>query len=127
MPANTHLAYSMWREFWWAKLPGHPAITDEPAINVCASTGGTGVAWEFQIHERDIGDSSPAIRVCVFDDAWQAFAQIPEFFTALATVEGASLASVRALLDSLGAVDETDRVGPCFTVASAPPVTEVPS
>jgi hypothetical protein len=40
--------------------------------------------WEFTIEWMTLG-RQPAVRVSAFDDGWQAFAEIPEFFRWLAT------------------------------------------
>jgi hypothetical protein len=50
----------------------------------------------------------PALKLGIFDEGWEAFRVLRPFFDGLADVH--SLDGVRALLDSLGAVDETERV-----------------
>lgn len=113
LPEDTHLAYIVSHEAWYAKGAG---IGDRREINISASAEGSGggVAWEFSVEEVDLGQSRPvpALRVKVFDDAFAAFAQIPEFFATLAAQAPASLRDVTALLDYMGAVDETKRTSP---------------
>lgn len=75
-----------------------------------------GVHWEFGFEWHDFGSRGDAVQVKLFDDAWVAFSEIPEFFQALArrcTSEGmASMppAAVAALLDEHGFTDITPRV-----------------
>ncbi len=103
LPDGTRLAYTILREAWYAD-----AARDEPArINIAASVPGDGVAWEFLVVEYREG-----LRVEIFDDAWPAFAQVPELFAALAAAGTPTLNDVTVLLDRLGAVDETARTSP---------------
>lgn len=105
LPEDTHLAYVISHEAWYAN-----SIPDRnPEINVMASAEGGGVAWEFTVEEVDLGSSGPAIRVKVFEDAFAAFTQLPEFFALLAAEKTDTLDGVRGILDRLGAVDETER------------------
>jgi hypothetical protein len=105
LPEDTHLAYIVSHEAWYAR-----ALPDSrPEINVMAAATGGGVAWEFTVEEVDLGSHGPAIRVKVFDDAFEAFAQIPEFFAALAAGQAGTLGDLREILDSMGAADETQR------------------
>ena len=109
LPEDTHLAYTVTHEAWYARsLPD-----DRREINIAASAGpGVGVAWDFTVEEVNLGSHGPAIRVKIFDDAFAAFTQIPEFFAALASEGVADLRDVCAVLDGMGAVDETERRGP---------------
>src|SRR5437879_2598105 len=105
LPGDTHLAYVVTHEAWYAN-----ALPDRhPEISVLASAEGGGCAWEFMVEEVDLSPSGPAIRVKVFDDAFAVFAQMPEFFAALAAEKTDALDGVREILDRLGAVDETER------------------
>lgn len=108
LPEDTHLAYTVSHEAWYATTPG---VVDGPEIGIAASAEGTGggVAWEFAVEEVDLGGHGKAIRLRIFDDAFAAYSQIPEFFTALGSEKIGSLDEVRDLLDRLGAVDETKR------------------
>jgi hypothetical protein len=111
LPEDTHLAYIVVHEAWYSQPPNNVRIDNRPTLTVQASAEGGGVAWEFEIVEETTPPG--ALRVYVFDDAWQAFDQVPEFFFALVGLGGkATLEKVRGALDLLGAVDETDRVGP---------------
>ncbi len=119
LPDGCRLAYTIFHEAWYAS-----ADPDRrPTINVsAASTHGDGVAWDFQIVEHQVGPAGqriPALRVEIFDDAWPAFAQVPELFAALAAAGQPTLNDVTVLLDRLGAVDETARTSP-YTVKDTP-------
>lgn len=104
LPEGTRLAYVVTHEAWYYR-------DGKPSVTVMAAAGGGGVAWEFAVEEfRFRGE--PATQVQVFEDAYAAFAQLPEFFGALAAGEGTTLADVIKLLDLLGAVDKTERRGP---------------
>lgn len=81
-------------------------------INVCSAAHGGGVAWEFSVQEYRFGKDQVSVRVCVFDDAFKAYAQVPEFFEVLATERPKSLAAVQQVLDRLGARDATSRRHP---------------
>lgn len=111
LPADTHLAYIVWQEAWYSQ-PGSGVPYEKPYLMVMASAKGTGggVAWEFPIEEDDLG--GPVTRVLMFDDAYDAFVQMPEFFAALVEEKPKTLDAVRTILDRFGAVDETDRVSP---------------
>jgi hypothetical protein len=123
LPADTHLAYTVSHEAWYARTPG---IVDQPQIMVGASAQGSGggVAWEFSVTEHDFGGHGRAIKVGVFDDAFDdafaAFAQIPEFFAALAAGDIDTLDKVALLLQHIGAVDETEREDPATHRAPSP-------
>jgi hypothetical protein len=106
MPEDCHLAYVVSHEAWYARQPG---IVDQRHIMVMASSSGGGCAWEFSVTEHDFGSHGRAIKVGVFDDAFAAFAQIPEFYAALVAEKVETLDETRALLDRMGAVDETER------------------
>lgn len=96
------LTYILWRESWWFT----PDEQDTTALMVCLQAPDGGVKWEFAIAHEAIG----ALRVKVFDDAWEAFTAIPEFFAGLAALgSGAMLEEVVELLDSIGARDATTR------------------
>jgi hypothetical protein len=113
LPEGTHLAYTVFHESWYAEVPG---TVREPSIGIAASAEGAGggVAWEFAVEEASFTDKSGQhpISVRLFDDAFVAIAQIPEFFAALATGSVTSLRAVCDLLDGMGAVDETKREDP---------------
>lgn len=81
-------------------------------LNIRSAATGGGVAWEFMIQEYSFGNHPDAVRVCIFDDAFAAFTEIPEFFTALRDEHPTTLAAVRSILDRVGAVDATARETP---------------
>lgn len=98
---GTMLTYTVCHEAWYrATLPGGPEIM----IHRAHPDGG--ILWEFGIREHPVG----GIRVEVFDDAFAAFAEIPEFFARLVWVD--TLAEVREALDDLGFTDTTKREPP---------------
>jgi hypothetical protein len=110
LPApDTYLAYTVYHEtYWWSQITPVESRPNEgrPCVQIhCASRGG-GVKWEFGVVEHDL--YRPALKLGIFDEGWEAFRVLRPFFDGLADVH--SLDGVRALLDSLGAVDETERV-----------------
>jgi hypothetical protein len=120
LPEDTHLAYIVWAEAWY-----HDANSnEEPFLMISASAKGSGggAAWEFQVDGYELV-GKPVTRVKMFYDAYAALAQMPEFFTALAGQQPLTLDEVRAILDGLGAVDETPRVSPYPDHRSSEPAT----
>lgn len=111
LPDDTHLAYIVSHEaYYWnaAKTPG-----EKPHLNVQASARGNGggVAWEFDVSEHFLGNEY-CTRIEMFDDAYAAFAEIPEFFVLMRERRPGTLREVRGILDGLGAADETKRTDP---------------
>ena len=82
LPEDCRLAYIVSHEAWYARsMPDR-----QPEMSVMAAAEGGGCAWEFTITEADFENRGMhPISVRLFDDAFAAFAQIPEFFAALAT------------------------------------------
>jgi hypothetical protein len=111
LPEDTHLAYTVWHEAWYADASRIPGELPHLMVSASAKGSGGGVAWEFQVDEEELGREM-VTRVKMFDDAYPALTQMPEFFAALAEQQPATLAEVRAILNGLGAVDETERVSP---------------
>lgn len=110
LPEDTHLAYTVWHEAWYADASRTPG--EQPHLMVSASGDDEGgVAWEFQIDDYELGNA-PVTRVKIFEDAYAAFADMPEFFAALAERRPVTLDEVREILDGLGAIDETQRESP---------------
>jgi hypothetical protein len=99
LPENCQLAYVVAHEAWDGRTPG---FGDHPTVRVAAA------AWEFTVEEVDYGHRT--IRVGIFDYAFDAFRQIPEFFAALAEKRVTTLPEVVAILAGMGAVDQTERV-----------------
>ncbi len=97
------LTYTVYQEAWYAQ-PGQ-----RPELVVTKATKEGGCAWEFTIEDYTEKLNHPAIRVQIFDDAWQAFAEIPELFAELARNGRSTLADVQGILDGLGFVDATER------------------
>ena len=108
LPEDCRLAYIVSHEAWYARsMPDR-----QPEMSVMAAAEDGRCAWEFTITEADFENRGMhPISVALFDDAFAAFAQIPEFFAALATGDYTTLDAVRSLLDGLGAADDTDRKG----------------
>jgi hypothetical protein len=103
--AEYRLTYDVSAEAWYAHTD-----RDGPRIDVHRSHVGGGVAWEFHVEERNL--NGPTLRVQMFDDSWDAFADVPELFEALRTERPHTLTELRALLDRLGFADITKRVQP---------------
>ncbi len=82
----------------------------ERTLNVVKAADAGGCAWEFNIVDHSERLDTAAVRVEIFDDAWQAFAEIPDLFAALAEIGESSLDEVRQILDQLGFTDATERV-----------------
>src|SRR5689334_5132436 len=101
LPGNTRLTYTVMHEAHWASL-AWTGLGEPDQINI-AATAGQGARWEFVVFEKD-----GKARLCMYDEAWPAFQEIPDFFAALPGLR--TLDDVRALLDRLGAVDDTERV-----------------
>lgn len=117
LPKGTHLAYIVNQEAWYAV----GVLRDQPPtvmVQASAKGQGGGVAWDFAVEDGSDLLGKPGLRLKMWDEAWEAFAQIPEFFAALASGEVTTLADLRGLLDSLGAVDETSRVSPYTSEAA---------
>jgi hypothetical protein len=94
-------------EAWYASV-----LKGAREINIMAESVGGGCAWEFKIELRDdLGDKT-AYRLSVFDDAFVAFVQIPEFFELLGESRPVTERGIIHLLERVGAVDSTDRRGP---------------
>lgn len=104
------LRHVLVRETWHHSLSAMKQDTDVLNISVGPESGG-GVFWEFTITQGDAGGAE--LRVKLFDDAWGAFTEIPEFFAGLAALgRDASVEEVVDLLTSLGSVDATVRERP---------------
>lgn len=111
LPGGGFLAYTVAAEsYYWR----HMNRMTEPNIGISASHDGRGggVDWEFSVADHTERLGQQALRVEIFDDAWQAFAELPEIFTAMGAGEIKTLDDLRALLDRLGAVDQTTRTDP---------------
>lgn len=81
-----------------------------PAVSVvAAAAGGMGAHWEFRLREQQLLGGVPALRLEMFDDAFAAFSDIPEFFAALREHQPTTVAAAVELLKPLGAVDTTKR------------------
>lgn len=98
--AGYRLTYTIPHEAYYKS-----AFTDV-SIGVQKSANEGGVAWEFSIVQH----GNVGLRVEIFDDAWQAFTEIPEFFAELAKAGRTTLDGVREILDDLGFADRTQRV-----------------
>lgn len=111
LPKDTHLAYTVWTEAWWYDASRTPGDHPQLMISASAKGSGGGVAWEFPIESYELGGEM-VTRLKMFNYSYQAMAQVPEFFAALMEQRPGTLDQVRAILDALGAVDETERVSP---------------
>ena len=109
LPEGTHLAYIVVKDAWYASAAYNR--DEKPTVSVMASHEDGGVAWEFAVVEFDL--DGPSVHLEMFYDSFAALSEMPEFFAGLQQIgKGDGLAAVVALLDSLGAADETKRVSP---------------
>lgn len=109
LPDDCYLSYILPHEaYYWSTA--RLSEKDRHSVNVVAAARSGGCAWEFTVVEYHL--SGITLHLEMFSDSWDALAQIPEFFSALASGEITTLADVRGLLDGLGAVDETKRENP---------------
>ncbi len=106
LPDGCELVYIVPGEAWYRN-----SVKDElPSVQVVAHYRYGGCDWEFDVQEGYLySDGGPSLLLRMFDDAWGAFDQIPEFFTALQTQQPHTLTELRRLLDSIGARDVTQR------------------
>jgi hypothetical protein len=101
-------AYIVLKEAWYRS-----AVADElPSVQISADADGGGVKWEFDVQEHVLG-GTPYLRLRIFGDAFQALADVPEFFEALHREVPTDLGQLRRLLDRLGAKDITKRAEGC--------------
>jgi len=113
--ATDRRTYVVYGEAWYAR--GTSSLERNVTEEVTVSREGED-GWEFLVTWHDLSRGRPPFaRVEIFDDAWAAFAEVPELFADLATAaasvgDGPSLtvAEVRILLERLGFVDTTARV-----------------
>lgn len=106
-PEGYRLAYVLTGEAWYSQPPLTRPPGDRNVLMISMDSLGGGGRWEFAIDDEAGG----GLRVKVYDDAWQAFADVPEFFTALADLgRGALLDEVVEILDRLGFADTTKRL-----------------
>lgn len=101
------LSYALTRDAWYSQPPLSGVPGDHNVVMVAMDTEGGGAAWEFAIDDEPGG----GLRVKVYDEAWRAFVDVPEFFAALADLgRGALLDEVVEILDRLGFIDATKRL-----------------
>jgi hypothetical protein len=87
-----------------------PALSrNEHEFGVSSSYDDGGCDWEFVVAEVPSANGGViGIQVRVFDDAWVAYSEIPEFFSGLADLgHHATLDDVKALCARLGYHDRT--------------------
>lgn len=100
------LTYTIYRESWYAE-----SFAGEPdKIGVHATSDGGGVKWEFAVSEHAFDGSCTKLEM--FEDAYAALADVPEFFEALHADHPKTLVEVQVILDRIGAQDRTERVSP---------------
>lgn len=120
-PEGLALGYSATRETWHHRHSTFPGDVNVLMVGLYGQTGG-GCRWEFAIDEEDAGGR--CLRVKIYDEAWAAFTEVPEFFAALAELgRGAMTEDVVPVLDRLGFRDMTARVNP-HTQATTPATNE---
>ena len=114
---ESRLTYTVTHEAWYASsavqtLPGPYEVgVHREALDRAGQ--GSGVHWEFVIEWHDfkhLNDSHTYTpRVAVFNDAWQAFIEVPDLFAALAQDKPKTVKDVTDILDRLGFIDTTER------------------
>src|ERR1051326_1861388 len=103
IPDGYTLTYIVQAEAYYAH------VVKEPGLSVVLRYDDEGgCRWEFQVKPYDFC-TSKAVQLQIFEDAFEAFAMIPEFFEEIRQQKPNSLAEVRQILDGIGAVDATDR------------------
>lgn len=115
------LTFDVQHESWhWAANRG---VGGRPTIYVSAEADDGGCAWQFAAVEHDQRDMGghKAVRVEVFDEAFAAFREIPEFFAALDAMPATNLADVVTILRRLDIADVTEREMPPHIAARARP------
>ena len=98
-------AYIVNGEAWYTHAVPPEARTEGIMIQRACRDGG--VAWEFRITEHDL--SGATLKLSMFGDSWQAFADVPELFVALREQQPCTLTELRAVLNGLGFYDLTER------------------
>lgn len=105
-PEGYRLSYVLTGEAWYSRPPLTGIPGDRNVLMISMDNLDGGCRWEFAIDDEPGG-----LRLGVYDDAWQAFAAVPEFFTALTALgRGALVEEVVEILDALGFTDTTPRV-----------------
>lgn len=107
---NTTTAYVLVHEAWYAD----PARVQRPTLTVAVhdQDGDENFTFEFQEYAPGALAPDSALKLRVFDDAFAAFAELPEFLAALSDERPNTVAQLVAILDRLGARDMTARVRP---------------
>lgn len=105
IPQDCDLTYIVGYEAWYADA--NRAHESNPYLNIQAAAREGGVAWEFKAAEYDL--DGPTLQLAMFGDSFDAFAEMPEFFAALAEQKPRTLVELRKLLDGIGARDATER------------------
>jgi hypothetical protein len=112
LPDSYQLTYTVMHEaHWWPILKANGAAPDDghPSININARNPDGRSKWDFSITDRELRNASPSLRLAIFDEDWDAFDLLAPFFAALAAGRAKTIEDVRALLDSFGATDVTER------------------
>lgn len=130
----SHIGFVFSPDAWY-----WPALErDERAMSIGKYFAAVGCEWEFVVTERTFAPNRRlaellpevvpqregvlGLQVCTFDDAWDAYTELPEFFTELAAMTRAArpgrplvravpyrLEDVRDLCLRLGFTDDTPR------------------
>ena len=102
------LIYIIGAEAWYAYTLTNLERAD---LLLFAQAPGGGVSWEVRLIDRaDLGH--PHVELRVFNDGMAAFAEVPDFFAALAAEQPRDLVAVRTIAERIGAVDGTPRQRP---------------
>ncbi|MGY5210019.1 hypothetical protein [Nocardia gipuzkoensis] len=108
MPTTT--AYVLVHEAWYT----NPARVQRPTLTIAIRDQDSDEAAEFEFEELPPGTLAPdsSLKLRLFDDAFGALAQLPEFLAALSAERPTTIAELVTILDRLGARDITVRTRP---------------
>ena len=109
MTDETRLAFVISHEAWYWKAAKPPETVYE--IDVQRRYDGGGVEWEFSVVWERLGTPELCMCLRIWDDAFEAFIDIPAFFVALAELRAPTPGPdvIAGLLLSLGFEDVTER------------------
>jgi hypothetical protein len=89
---NTQLCFTVYHEAWYWKTAGLPNVVYEIGVHrqyVEPDADAGCIEWEFTLRWETYGSEvrpRPHLGVQIFDDAFEAFADVPQLFTELAKV-----------------------------------------
>lgn len=89
---------------YYAKLPPRMQVEE---IRVQRTHRDGGEAWDLAFTQHDLG--GPTLKMVMFGDSWDVFAEVPELFERLRSDQPSSLEELRVILRNLGFIDITRR------------------